>query len=385
MNQKRSIMIISGTRADYGLLKNIIREVHGRSDLELKLVVTGTHLSPEHNTIKEIEADGFPIALKLHILSEMTDQDSASQATAKLISGLSSHVKTHRPDIMVILGDRYEMLGAATVGILHNIPMAHIHGGELTLGAIDDAIRHSMTKMSWWHFTTTEEYRKRVIHLGEHPDRVFNTGAPAIDALDSSNMSKEELEASLGMKLVTPIILATFHPETQSPGKALEQIKIVCQGIAEAGAGTVVFTKANADAEGNIINNYIEEMVNRNVFPNSLLVTSLGQKRYLSLLRLADVAVGNSSSLVIEAPMVKTPSVNIGIRQEGRTRCESIKDVPFVVTEISKAIREVFSPSFREKVQTLEHPFGKPGVAKRIVDILSKTEIPKSLVKGFYE
>lgn len=378
-------MVISGTRADYGLLRNIIREIHIRSDLELKLIVTGSHLSPKHNTIKEIEADGFPIALKLPILNEITDQDSTSQATAKFISGLSTYMKGNRPDIMIILGDRYEMFGAATVGILHNVPMAHIHGGELTLGAIDDAIRHSMTKMSWWHFTTTEEYRKRVIHLGEHPDRVFNTGAPALDALDSSVMTKEELETSLGIKLIAPVVLATFHPETQSPGKALEQIKTVCQGIADSNVGTVIFTKANADAEGNIINNYIEEMIQKNAFPNALLVTSLGQKRYLSLLRLADVAVGNSSSLVIEAPMVNTPSVNIGIRQEGRARCASIKDVPFNVSQITKAIKEASAPEFKIKLQSLSHPFGNPGVAKRIVDILSKTDIPKNLVKGFYE
>lgn len=380
MKTKRTIMVVTGTRADYGLLRNSIRAIHQHPALELSLVVTGSHLDPAHNTIKEIEADGFPIALKLPILSGSSDRHSVSVATAKAITGVSEFVSQNRPDIMLLLGDRYEMFAAATAGLLHNIPVGHIHGGELTLGAIDDALRHSMTKMSWWHFTSAEEYRKRVIHLGEHPSRVFNVGATALDSLSESQMTKEELEKDLNIKFVSPVLLVTFHPETQSPGKAVEHAKILVEGIKKSKPGTVIFTRANADAEGTLVNQFLEKAVGE--IPGAHLVSSLGHKRYLSLLRIADAGVGNSSSLVIEAPMVKTASVNIGLRQEGRLRCPSIIDVSFDANKIADAISRAVSSDFS---QNLTHPFGEPGVAKRITEILATTVIPESLVKGFYE
>ena len=380
MSTKRKIMIVTGTRADYGLLRNVIREVHTHPSLELKLVVTGTHLDPAHNTIKEIEADGFPIAAKLAILSGQTSANDIAHATAKSLTSINEYISTDRPDIAVLLGDRYEMFAAATACLIQHVPVAHIHGGELTFGAIDDAFRHAMTKMSWWHLTSAEVYKNRVIKLGEDPSRVFNVGAPALDALDESNMTREELENDLGMKLISPVLLVTLHPETQSPGKALEHTRILCEGIIQSSAATVIFTKANADAEGNEINNYLDKAAPE--FKNGKLVTSLGQKRYLSLLRVSDAGVGNSSSLVIEAPMVKTPSVNIGLRQEGRLRCSSILDVPFEVSKITEAINKAVSPDFKKNVQ---HPFGEKGVAKRITEILATAPIPKTLVKGFYE
>ncbi len=380
MSTKRKIMIVTGTRADYGLLRHVIREVHAHPSLDLKLVVTGTHLDPAHNTIKEIEADNIPLAAKVSILSGNTSENDIASAMAKALTGINEYISSDRPDIAVLLGDRYEMFAAATACLIQHVPVAHIHGGELTFGAIDDAFRHSMTKMSWWHLTSAEDYKNRVIKLGEDPSRVFNVGAPALDALDESVMTKEELEKDLGIKLISPVLLVTLHPETQSPGKALEHIRILCEGIIQSSAETVIFTKANADAEGNVINHYLDKAAPE--FKNSKLVTSLGQKRYLSLLRLADVGVGNSSSLVIEAPMVKTPSVNIGIRQEGRLRCPSILDVPFEISKIADAINIAVSPDFKKTVQ---HPFGEKGVAKRITEILASSQIPKTLVKGFYE
>lgn len=382
MKTNRTIMIVTGTRADYGLLRHVIREIHNQEDLELRLVVTGTHLDPVHNTIKEIEADGFPVFLKLPILSGDTTKAGVANAMAKTLNGLSDSFSKSKPDIMLILGDRYEIFAAVSTALLFNIPVAHLHGGELTLGAIDDAFRHSMTKMSWWHFTSTEEYRKRVIHLGEEPSRVFNVGATAIDSLEESKMTKEELEKDLGIKLIAPVILFTFHPETQSPGKALEHVEKIWKGLAIAKPGTAIFTKANADAEGSIVNAFLEKAVASKEIPNSLLVSSLGHKRYLSLLRIADAGVGNSSSLVIEAPMVKTPSVNIGLRQEGRFRCPSVIDVSFDSFKIAEAVKYAVMP---ENKKNVNHPFGEPGVAKRIVNIIAKAEIPQTLVKGFYE
>ena len=383
MTLKRKIMILTGTRADYGLLKNIISKVHSHASLELKLVVTGSHLSSAHgSTIKEIEEDGFPIAYKLPILETSS---SVVHSTALAMDGLNSILLKDRPDILLVLGDRYESFAACTAALFNNIPVAHVHGGELTFGAIDDALRHSMTKMAWWHFTSAEEYKKRVIHLGEAPDRVYNVGATAVDALANIDVSSTELEDFLGIKLVSPIVLATFHPETLSPGKATDHVMELWEGLKDSKPGTVIFTKANADSEGSIVNDLLSELIAKVEIPNSVLVSSLGQRRYLGLLKLADVGLGNSSSLVIEAPMLNTPSVNVGRRQEGRLRSPSILDVAYDSSEITKALNKAFSLEFKNSLKGKAHPFGTPGVADRIVTILASASLPKNLVKGFYE
>jgi GDP/UDP-N,N'-diacetylbacillosamine 2-epimerase (hydrolysing) len=379
-------MVITGTRADYGLLKNTIKEIHLRKDLELQLVVTGSHVSTIFgSTIKEINNDGFPISAIVAILDHEESNLSIINATSKAVAGIGAVIHQKNPDIVLVLGDRYEALASALAATILNKPIAHIHGGELTFGALDDAFRHSITKMSWFHFTTAEEYKQRVIKLGESPDRVFNIGSPAIDSLVEANISKIELEDYLGKELVFPVLLVTFHPETMSPGLAENHIKTVFAGILASKPGTVVFTKANADAEGAKINNSLEELIKTTGNDRFILVSSLGHKRYLSLLSIADVAIGNSSSLVIEAPMLKVPSVVIGKRQDGRVRCSSVIDVPFSVQGISEAILKAISIKFKQKVQETTHPFGNPGVAKKIVDILATCSLPNNLMKGFYE
>ncbi len=384
MNLKRKVMVVSGTRADYGLLKTIITEIAGHKDLELKLVVTGSHLSSEHgNTVTEIEADGFPIAYKLPILKSKLDSRSVVDSLGDLLKSFNEVLTCDRPDIVLLIGDRYEAFGAATACLLHNLPIAHVHGGELTFGAVDDAFRHSMTKMSWWHFTTAEEYRQRVIRLGEAPERVYNFGAPVLDALENLDVPKEELEVFLGIKLISPVVLATFHPETLNPGKVQEQMDVLWEGLKASKPGTVVFTKANADAEGHLVNEFLEKKIKE--LPNSVLVSSLGQRRYLGLMKLADVGFGNSSSLVIEFPIVGTPAVNVGRRQEGRVRAKSVLDVDFSAEAIASAIKTSISIEFKQKIKAESHPFGQPGVARRIVDTLATIDIPKILVKGFYE
>lgn len=383
---RRKILVVTSTRAEYGLLKNVIRDIHNHKNLSLCLVVTGTHLSVVHgSTVSEIISDGFPIHYQIPILDSGNDVSATVASMGRLQIGLDEVLGKENPSMMVVLGDRYEIFAAASIGVLHNVPIAHIHGGELTLGAVDDAFRHSITKMSWLHFTSTEEYRKRVIHLGEDPARVFNTGAPAVDSINESNCTKEELETFLGIKLRRPIVLGTFHPETMSPGKMEKNLVQLWKVLKEANPGSVIFTKANADAGGTEVNNVLENLYKEKDAPNGALVSSLGHRLYLGLLRLADVAVGNSSSLIIEAPMVGTPSINVGDRQKGRIRTRSVIDVPFEPEKFKSALQTALTLSFQEEVKKRPHPYGTPGVAKRIVNCLAETKLPENLMKVFYE
>ena len=384
MNTLRKIMVVTGTRADYGLLKHTIAEIHSNPKLSLCLVVTGSHLSSKLGmTVNEIVADGFPIAHRLPILDEAIKNEAITSITAKMLDGMGKIIKLESPDIVVVLGDRYESFAATVAASLSNVPVAHIHGGELTLGAVDDALRHSMTKMAWWHFTAAEEYRNRVIHLGEEPNRVYNVGATALDALSTQYPGVEEIEKFIGKTLVAPIAVVTLHPQTRSPGKAREHTECMLQAIDQAKLETIIFTKANADEEGSVINDCLEEYVKGK--NNAVLVSSLGQRRYLGLMHLADIAIGNSSSLLIEAPILGTPAVNIGTRQDGRVRSSAVIDVPFESEKISKAISSALAPGFKSDLSKKGHPFGQAGVAKRIVNILADSQIPQDLSKRFYE
>ncbi len=376
-------MVLTGTRADYGLLRHTLREILQHPALELCLVVTGTHLSAAHGETEwEIAADQIPIAHRLPILDGEGD---VSRASARALEGVAELLRAENPDVLLVLGDRYETFAAGAAATLLNVPLAHVHGGELTLGAVDDALRHSLTKMAWWHFTAAEEYRQRVIRMGEDPQRVFNLGAPAVDALNGTPVPKEELERAVGLELRPPVVLATFHPETKSPGQAAAQVGILWQGLVAAAPGTVVFTRANADAEGNVVNSTLEKLIAGGEIPHARLVDSLGHRNYFSLLRLADVGFGNSSSLVIEAPILCTPSVNVGQRQEGRVRAPSVTDVGFDPPAIRDALRAAWAPGRRALLSGMPHPFGIPGVAKRIVDVLAGAELPRNLIKRFHE
>lgn len=378
---RRSVMIFTGTRADFGLLKPTIREFLNHKEVDLQLIVTGSHLSEAFGmTLKEIEEDGIPVTEKIPIL-----KDSITDSMSLALKEFSDCIKRRKPTMILVLGDRYEAFCACTAALMLNVPIAHLHGGELTFGALDDALRHSMTKMSWWHFTSTEEYRNRVIKLGEDPARVFNVGATAIDSMNFPEMTHAELENYLGCKLVEPVILATMHPETINPGNAEEQLTILWKALKEFKPGTLVFTKANADEEGMRINSLLEKFISSGEIPNSKLVSSLGQKRYFNLMKKSSVVVGNSSSGVIEAPMMGIPSINIGTRQEGRVRSPSVIDVDFNEVNLVKAFSQAVSGNFRSSLSSGTHPFGTPGVSERIVETLINTKIPKTLIKGFYE
>ena len=378
MTTKRKIAVLTGTRADYGLLKHLIAEIRQHPALELCLIVTGSHLSAALGmTLGEIEADGNPVAHRIPILEGNPD---VTLASARALEGVGKVLVQEKPALLVVLGDRYEAFAATAAATMQNVPVAHIHGGELTLGAVDDALRHSMTKMSWWHFTAAEEYRQRVIHLGEDPRRVFNVGAVFLDALGELAVSAEELEAALGLSLARPLVLATLHPETRSPGKVREHVTALWEGLKLVRPGLVVVTKANADAEGSELNREWERLIAMGEL-NAVLVSSLGQRLYLGLLKAADVATGNSSSLIIEAPALGTRSVNIGERQRGRVRCPSVLDVNYDSNEIANALRSACAMGRSE----VRHPFGVPGVARRIVEVLASADLPTSLVKEFYE
>jgi UDP-N-acetylglucosamine 2-epimerase (non-hydrolysing) len=336
---KRKICVVTGTRAEYGLLSNLMKTIQQSTNFELQLIVTGMHLSSEFGlTYKQIVADGFVINEKVEMLLSSDTSTGVAKSIGLATIGFTDSFDRLKPDLLIILGDRFEMLAAAQTALVMQIPIAHIHGGECTFGAYDDAIRHSITKMATWHFTSTELHRKRVIQLGEHPDRVWNVGAIGIEnILNLPLMTKEELYANLQLNMDKPMFLITYHPETnlQTNGiypllKALDSYQHV----------NLVFTKANADNGGRQINEVLEEYTLNH--DNAYLFDSLGQLRYLSAVKEATVVVGNSSSGLIEVPYLQTPTVNCGERQAGREKPSSVFDCTLEVPSIEYAIKNAF-------------------------------------------
>lgn len=336
----KKVSVITGTRAEYGLLKPLITKIDNAVDMELKLIVTGMHLSPEFGlTYNEIERDGFTIAEKNEMLLSSDTPNGITKSIGLAVIGFADILTRIMPDIVVILGDRYEALAAATAAMIHRIPIAHIHGGELTEGLIDDAIRHSITKMSTLHFTSTEQYRKRVIQLGEQPQRVFNVGALGVENITTQKLlSKSELEQSIHFLLDRPYLIVTFHPVTLEKNTAGEQFSNLLNALDKYTEYQILFTKANADTDGRIINQQIDEYVSRNQ-DRAVAYTSLGMRRYLSALKYCEMVIGNSSSGILEAPSFHIPTVNIGDRQSGRIKGKSIIDCGGTTEEIIDGIQ----------------------------------------------
>jgi GDP/UDP-N,N'-diacetylbacillosamine 2-epimerase (hydrolysing) len=318
-------------------------------DLELYIVATGMHLCAEFGlTYREIEEDGFKINKKIEMLLTSDTDSGMSKSIGVGILGFSDYFEEPRPDLVVVLGDRYEILSAALAALCFKIPIAHIHGGETTQGAIDEAIRHAVTKMSHIHFTSTEEYRKRVIQLGENPGNVFNVGAPGVENINSLElMEKAQLESSLGIELKKPYMLVTFHSVTLETGSAENELNELFSALEEfSGTYDFIFTKANSDAGGRIINRMLDEYTkDRNGFH---CFTSLGYLRYLSAMRYCSAVVGNSSSGIIEAPSMHVPTVNIGDRQAGRVRASTVIDCWPNKAEIESAVAKAVSKHFKE-------------------------------------
>ncbi|MFC5604727.1 UDP-N-acetylglucosamine 2-epimerase [Sporosarcina koreensis] len=373
---RRKICIVTGTRAEYGLLYWLMKEIQQDDGLELQLVVTGMHLSSEFGmTYKQIEQDGFVIDEKVEMLLSSDTAVGVAKSIGLGTVGFASAFNRLKPDLLIILGDRFEMMAAAQAALVMQLPIAHLHGGELSFGAYDDSIRHSITKMATWHFVSTESHRKRVIQLGEHPERVWNVGAIGIEnILKIPLLSKEELYAELKLEDRLPLFLITFHPETNGVTKGIYPLLTALNNYSET---NLVFTKANADNGGRAINEAIEQFVLRN--DNAFLFESLGQLRYLSAVKHANAVIGNSSSGLIEVPYLQTPTVNCGNRQMGRECPSSVINAALDGKSIYQAIETALN--FQGPY---EHIFGDGKVSSAIVRKI-KNMPSYSIQKEFYD
>ena len=387
MKSRKKICIVTGTRAEYGLLYWISRGIDEHPDLDLSLVVTGMHLAPAFGeTWRNIEADGFTIDERVDMLLAGDTPISIAKSTGIGVIGLSTAFERIMPDLVVLLGDRFEILAAATAAMLLNIPIAHIHGGEVTTSTVDESIRHAVTKMAHLHFVSNADSRQRVLQLGELPERVFCVGAPGLDHLALQKLlSREELEKAIGFDLAPPLILVTYHPvtlETRPPENAVQELLDALDFFPEA---RCLITMANADAGGQRINRVLKEFAATRR-DRIHLSTSLGHINYLSALTLSDVVVGNSSSGLIEAPSAGTPTVNIGDRQKGRPRADSVIDCPEEATRIRAAIHRALSQEMQEIASRKINPYGRVGgVSKQIVAEIARQDPGLLRTKPFYD
>ncbi|MDJ0624002.1 MAG: UDP-N-acetylglucosamine 2-epimerase [Desulfocapsaceae bacterium] len=381
----KKICVFSGSRAEYGLLKPLLEEIKNDSSLELLLLVSGMHLSATFgNTYKLIESDGFSIDRKVISLDDAGTPLATCRSIAHGIVGYTEAFIELQPDILLILGDRYESFAAATAALVNQLPIAHIHGGETTQGAIDEAFRHSITKMSLLHFTSTENYRQRVIQLGEHPDRVFDVGAIGLEYMEKANfLSEKDLERSLNFKFGKKNALVTFHPVTLESGSATQQFTQLLATLDDIPEMKIIFTKANADPEGRDINHLIDDYVAKNP-GRTISFTSMGHQRYLSSMRIVDLVIGNSSSGIIEAPSFGVPVINVGSRQQGRIKAANIISCQPHRSAILKACRKGLSQQFKDLAETVDNPYRKKGTAHRIKEIIKKTTT-LDLLKTFYD
>lgn len=382
---RRKICIVTGTRAEYGLLYWLMNEIQSDPDLELQILVTGAHLSPEFGlTYKEIENDGFHIDAKVEMLLSSDTPVGVAKSIGLGVMGMAEALERLKPDILVLLGDRYEILAAAQAAMTARIPVAHIHGGETTEGAIDEAIRHALTKMAHIHFVAAAPYRKRVIQLGEQPERVFCYGAPGIDYIRKINlMTKEQLEESLSFRLGRVNFLVTYHPVTlqDTSEVAVDNLLMALDRFPEA---HIIATKPNSDAGGRMIARKLEEYAEKR--PERVcLATSLGSLRYFSAIRHTDVVIGNSSSGIIEVPLFGKPTVNIGDRQKGRLAGGSVIHCREAEFDIVDSIRKALSPDFQQKAAVVESLYGDGSTSPRIKETLKRIPLQGLVNKSFYD
>jgi UDP-hydrolysing UDP-N-acetyl-D-glucosamine 2-epimerase len=385
MTESRTIAVVTGSRADYGLLRPVLRAIEDAPGLVLRLLVCGAHLSPRFGmTVGNIEADGFTIAERLDILAGTDTPNEIAQSTANAVSAFARAFERSRPDLLVLLGDRYEMLSAAIAALPFAIPIAHIHGGELTEGAIDEAARHSLTKLSHVHFVTTEAYRRRVIQLGEQPDRVFVSGAPGLDNLRAiAPTPVAELSRKFGIAFDPAPLLVTFHSETLEVPRMAEHLAALMEALASA-ARPVVFTYPCADTAARQIVEAIEAFVAAR--SDAIVVKNLDTADYFGMMAAAAAMVGNSSSGIIEAPSFHLPVVNIGNRQRGRLRAANVIDCAPEQAAIGAAIARAVDPGFRKTIGAAANPYGDGRAAERIVAVLRGLTLDAALVaKRFYD
>lgn len=378
----KKLVILTANRAEYGLLSPIIKKFMIENEIEVKIVVTGAHLSPEFGyTVNEILNDGINIDKKIEVLLSSDTSIGVSKAMGLAMISFSEYFNDEKPDALMVLGDRYEILAVCIAALNARVPIIHLHGGEITEGAIDDAVRNAVTKMSFLHFASTEQYRRRIIQMGEEPDRVFNVGAMGVEnamniALNAGVYSKRELEKQLGCKLDKYAIL-TFHPVTLEKQQAELEAKELMQAVSKYEDIVFICTKANADAEGRLINTYIQKYTEK--YSNIHLYNSLGMKRYMSALRYAEFVIGNSSSGIIEVPSFNIPTINIGDRQKGRIQAKTVINCEANKESIIKSIDKALSKKFREQIVGASNPYGDGKTSEKIVNITKKFMIENKL------
>lgn len=375
---------MTGSRADYGLLKKLMKLIDSDPEMKLHIIVTGSHLSSKHGlTYKEIEEDGFQIGFKVDIIENIIDAQSTAKAMSKAQNEITKILINLKPDLMVVLGDRYEILSAVISALLSGIPVAHIHGGEVTTGAFDDAIRNAITKMSHLHFTATEISKNRVIQMGEIPTNTFNFGGLGVDAIQGLNLlSKEEVEKKLGMKFGAKNLLITYHPETISKISPIDQIQVLLEALSLKKEINLIFTGVNADPGSDEISRAIDQFVQSN--SNSRYYASLGQSLYLSTLLYCDGVVGNSSSGILEVPSLKKATINIGNRQLGREMAESVINCELDSGSIAKSIDEIYSENFKVVLSKVSNPYGKGGASSKIFEEIKKSDLSNLVLTRFH-
>lgn len=381
----RKICVVTGTRAEYGLLGWVIKGIRGTPGLELQVIATGMHLSPEFGlTYREIEKDGFRIDRKVEILLSSDTPVGLTKSMGLGMIGFGEALQQLQPDLMLVLGDRFEIFSAVAAAMVARIPVAHLHGGEATEGTFDEAIRHSITKMSHLHFVAAEQYRRRVIQLGEHPDRVFLVGGLGIDNIKKLDLlDRPTLEASLGFELGPKNLLVTFHPVTLENATCAQQMAELLAALEQLEDTHLIFTMPNADTGGRVLFEMIEQFVADH--PNARAYVSLGQLRYLSCLRHVDGVVGNSSSGLAEVPSFGKGTINIGDRQRGRLKAESVIDCNPDRRSITAALQRLYSPEFQAMLATVRNPYGEGGASEKIVQVLRDYPLESILKKAFHD
>lgn len=380
----RKICVVTGTRAEYGLLRWVMQGIQDDPGLTLQIIVTGMHLSPEFGlTYRVIEKDGFRIDHKVEMLTSSDTPVGIAKSMGLGLIGFADALNDLSPDLMVVLGDRFEIFSAVAAALVARIPVAHVHGGEATEGAFDESIRHSITKMSHLHFVAAEEYRRRVIQLGESPERVFLVGGLGVDGIKRLKLlDRAELESSLGFRLGRRNLLITYHPVTLESGTAADQMRELLAALAELQDTELIFTLPNADTDGRALIHLLEQFAARHA--NAHVFASLGQLRYLSCLAHVDGVVGNSSSGLIEAPSLKKGTVNIGDRQRGRLQAGSVINSLPDRQSISTALTQLYRDDFRVKLSHARNPYGDGGASERILQTFKTIALNDLLKKRFY-
>lgn len=380
----RKICVVTGSRAEYGILSGLMKAIKNDPELTLQIIITNQHLSKlQGETYKEIERDGFTIDYKVYMADDEAPDNvnTTAKSISKGISGFADAFDALKPDMLLILGDRYEMLAVASTALIYKIPIAHLHGGEITEGAFDDAIRHAITKMSHLHFTSTEAYRKRVIQLGEQPDRVFNVGALGVEnVMKNDFMSKEEIEDSLNFQMSDKCFLCTYHPVTLSNMSSETQVLNLLQALDDYKDYHIIFTYSNSDTNSQIIIRCIQEYVDHN-HERCMFIPSLGQRRYFSALKYVKAVLGNSSSGIIEVPSFGIPTLDIGDRQKGRIAADSVIHCGYLTEEIKDGLEKVIA----YKTGNIENPYYKEGTCDAIVKVIKTYPLENTVQKHFYD